>query len=185
MPLQTHGVVAKAGVDALSACTAIEFGPRGITSNIIAPGPIADTEGVKRLSRVEGLESENLSRIPAGRMGSLKEIADATIFLFGDTGSYVNGATVVGKNDPVHSDSTAPHAHHDQWTEVHGEHRESATARFSRILGFSCPGRSMTRRNTQNCSGQVITESGRSIMHSIGFVLRRRDACTRGRTRLS
>jgi peroxisomal 2,4-dienoyl-CoA reductase len=88
--------VAKAGVDTLSASTAIEFGPRGITSNIIAPGPIAETEGVRRLARVEGLH-ENISRIPSGRFGSVKEIADATIYLFADTGSYVNGATLVGK----------------------------------------------------------------------------------------
>jgi peroxisomal 2,4-dienoyl-CoA reductase len=36
--------VAKAGIDALSHSIAIEYGPRGMTSNIIAPGPIAQTE---------------------------------------------------------------------------------------------------------------------------------------------
>ena len=96
MPLQTHGVVAKSGIDTLSAQVAIEFGPRGITSNIVAPGPIAETEGVRRLARIEGLDGD-LSRIPAGRSGSVKEVADATIYLFADTGSYTNGATVVGK----------------------------------------------------------------------------------------
>lgn len=44
LPFQTHVSVAKAGVDALSNNTAIEFGPLGVTSNIIAPGPIANTE---------------------------------------------------------------------------------------------------------------------------------------------
>lgn len=44
MPFQTHVSVAKAGVDALSHSVAIEFGPLGVTSNIIAPGPIASTE---------------------------------------------------------------------------------------------------------------------------------------------
>jgi 2,4-dienoyl-CoA reductase [(3E)-enoyl-CoA-producing], peroxisomal len=39
MPLQTHVAVAKAGVDALSASVALEYGPRGITSNILTPGP--------------------------------------------------------------------------------------------------------------------------------------------------
>lgn len=43
-PFQTHVAVAKAGVDALSNNVAIEFGPLGVTSNIIAPGPIAQTE---------------------------------------------------------------------------------------------------------------------------------------------
>jgi 2,4-dienoyl-CoA reductase [(3E)-enoyl-CoA-producing], peroxisomal len=41
---QTHVAVAKAGVDSLSNNVAIEFGPQGVTSNIIAPGPIANTE---------------------------------------------------------------------------------------------------------------------------------------------
>ena len=44
MPFQTHVSVAKAGVDALSHSVALEFGPLGVTSNIIAPGPIASTE---------------------------------------------------------------------------------------------------------------------------------------------
>jgi peroxisomal 2,4-dienoyl-CoA reductase len=44
MPFQTHVSVAKAGIDALSHSIAIEYGPRGMTSNIIAPGPIAQTE---------------------------------------------------------------------------------------------------------------------------------------------
>ena len=88
--------MAKAGIDALSNQVAIEFGPRGITSNIVAPGPIGETEGVRRLARIEGLDGD-LGRIPAGRFGSIKEISDTTIYLFADTGSYVNGATVVGK----------------------------------------------------------------------------------------
>lgn len=43
-PFQTHVSVAKAGVDALSHSVSIEFGPQGVTSNIVAPGPIAGTE---------------------------------------------------------------------------------------------------------------------------------------------
>lgn len=43
-PFQAHVSVAKAGIDALSHTVAIEFGPLGVTSNIISPGPIASTE---------------------------------------------------------------------------------------------------------------------------------------------
>lgn len=43
-PYQAHVSVAKAGIDALSHSVAIEYGPLGVTSNIIAPGPIASTE---------------------------------------------------------------------------------------------------------------------------------------------
>ena len=93
--LLAHGCAAKAGVDTLSSVAAIEYGPRGITSNIIAPGPIGGTEGVRRLESAEGY-NKSVATIPSQRFGTVKEIADATIFLFGDTGSYVNGDTLVG-----------------------------------------------------------------------------------------
>ena len=94
--LQAHACSAKAGIDALSSCLAIEVGPRGLTSNIIAPGPIEGTEGLQRLAQAEGYQGPP-RMIPSGRFGTKKEVADATIFLFADTGSYVNGATIVGK----------------------------------------------------------------------------------------
>lgn len=95
MPFQTHVSVAKAGVDALSHSTAIEFGPRGVTSNVIAPGPIEGTEGMERLARKEGSEIAK-KKVPLGRYGTVKEIADATIYLFSDAGNYVTGQTLVG-----------------------------------------------------------------------------------------
>ncbi|KAB8235974.1 hypothetical protein ETB97_010636 [Aspergillus alliaceus] len=94
MPFQTHVSVAKAGVDALSHSVAIEFGPLGVTSNIIAPGPIASTEGVDRLIPADALEAYTKSQ-PLGRYGSVRDIADATVYLFADTGSYVSGQTLV------------------------------------------------------------------------------------------
>lgn len=102
-PLQTHASVAKAGVDALSAHVCIEYSPLGITSNVIAPGPIGGTEGMDRLSQAahrgqgEGADpTKNPAKtIPLGRWGSVKEIADATVFLFSDTGNYVSGQVTI------------------------------------------------------------------------------------------
>ncbi|PGG98721.1 peroxisomal 2,4-dienoyl-CoA reductase [Blastomyces parvus] len=94
IPLQTHVAVAKAGVDSLSNNVAIEYGPRGINSNIISPGPIGGTEGMQRLSRAEDAKSR-IAGIPSGRWGTVKEIADATIYVFSDAGNYVNGANIV------------------------------------------------------------------------------------------
>ena len=88
-------VVAKAGIDALSAQLAIELGPRGITSNVIAPGPIEGTEGVRRLIQVGDTE-ETTRKIPLGKFGSLKDMGDAVVYLFSDTGDYVNGNILVG-----------------------------------------------------------------------------------------
>lgn len=97
MPLQTHVSVAKAGVDALSNSTAVEFGPRGVTSNVISPGPIGGTEGMERLATREGTE-RGMRNVPLGRFGTVKEIADATVYLFSDAGNFVNGQTLVGES---------------------------------------------------------------------------------------
>ncbi|KAI9872788.1 MAG: hypothetical protein M1830_001187 [Pleopsidium flavum] len=94
LPLQAHVSVAKAGVDALSNSLAIELGPRGLTSNIIAPGPISGTEGMERLARTEDVPA-SMRRVATGRYGTVKEIADATVYLFSDAANFVNGAAVV------------------------------------------------------------------------------------------
>lgn len=91
---QAHAVSAKAGVDALSNMVALEFGPLGINSNVIAPGPIDGTEGMTRLLPKE-LEPQAKANIPLGRYGLIKEIADATVFLFSDAANYITGTTVV------------------------------------------------------------------------------------------
>ncbi len=48
-PMQIHVSAAKAGVDAITRNLAVEWGKYGIRVNGIAPGPIEDTEGMKRL----------------------------------------------------------------------------------------------------------------------------------------
>ncbi len=95
-PLQSHVAAAKAAVDQVSHAIAIEYGPYGVTSNIITPGPIANTEGMERLSQSsERGKSDYVKRIPLGRLGEVKEIADATVFLFSEGASYVNGNILV------------------------------------------------------------------------------------------
>ncbi|KAK5726368.1 peroxisomal 2 4-dienoyl-CoA reductase sps19 [Elasticomyces elasticus] len=95
-PLQAHVMAAKAAVDQISSSVAMEYGPFGITSNVITPGPIAGTEGMERLSKQDE-QSTKASKaiIPVGRWGEVKEIADATVYLFSDAGSYVNGVVLV------------------------------------------------------------------------------------------
>lgn len=92
-PFQAHVCAAKAGVTALSDCVSLEYGPLGVTSNVIAPGPIGGTEGVERLMRPEDLALVE-HNIPLQRLGSTRDIADATVYLFSDTGNFVNGTTV-------------------------------------------------------------------------------------------
>jgi len=96
MALQGPAAVAKAGIDALSATTCIEYGPRGITSNIIAPGPIMGTEGMEILgSREKEASGAAFKAVPLQRYGTVKEIADGTVYLFSDAGNFVNGEVLV------------------------------------------------------------------------------------------
>jgi len=94
-PLQTHAVAAKAGVDALSSQVCIEYGPLGVTSNVISPGPIGGTEGMDRLAKKVQPGKEPWKTIPSGRWGGVKDISDATVYLFSDAANYVNGEVLV------------------------------------------------------------------------------------------
>ncbi|KAI5466210.1 hypothetical protein BGZ63DRAFT_349152 [Mariannaea sp. PMI_226] len=92
MPLQAHVSAAKASIDSLMASVALEYGPRGVTSNVIAPGGVEDTEGLARLgSSAEAERKQYLKGIPLGRLATVRDVADATIYLFSDAGSYING----------------------------------------------------------------------------------------------
>ncbi|KAI1619520.1 2,4-dienoyl-CoA reductase, variant [Exophiala viscosa] len=108
LPMQTHVAVAKAGIDALSANVAIEYGPLGLTSNIIAPGPIAGTEGMDRLSKKHFSGDSPGKKIPVGRWGLVKEIADATVYLFSDAANYVTGDKLVVDGGSWHTSSGSP-----------------------------------------------------------------------------
>ncbi|KAI0716134.1 NAD(P)-binding protein [Cerioporus squamosus] len=91
-PYQVHVSAAKAAVDATSAVLAVEEGPNGIRSNIIAPGPIAGTEGMDRLSSKGPDGNSNYTmHLPAGRLGDVKDIANATVFLFSPAARYITG----------------------------------------------------------------------------------------------
>ena len=93
-PMQLHVSAAKAGVDALTRNLAVEWGLYGIRVNAIAPGPIEDTEGMKRLVP-EPIKEKLRKRVPLGRFGLIKDIEAAAVFLCSDAASYINGAILV------------------------------------------------------------------------------------------
>lgn len=93
-PMQIHVSAAKAGVDAITRNLAVEWGRHGIRVNGIAPGPIEDTEGMKRLLP-EYLKEKLQKRVPLGRFGRIKDIENAAVFLCSDAADFINGVTLV------------------------------------------------------------------------------------------
>jgi 2,4-dienoyl-CoA reductase [(3E)-enoyl-CoA-producing], peroxisomal len=93
-PGQVHVAAAKAAVDAMTRTLAVEWGPQGIRVNAIAPGPIGDTEGARRL--LPGAAAETLRGIvPTRRLGSIDDIVNLALFVLSDAGVNLNGAIFV------------------------------------------------------------------------------------------
>ncbi|HEU0029785.1 MAG TPA: SDR family oxidoreductase [Kofleriaceae bacterium] len=93
-PLQIHASAAKAGVDAVTRNLAVEWGRFGIRVCGIAPGPIAETEGMRRLAPGE-VGDKARAAIPAGRFGTIDEIAAAAVYLRSPAAAYVTGHVLV------------------------------------------------------------------------------------------
>jgi 3-oxoacyl-[acyl-carrier protein] reductase len=84
--------VAKHGVWGLSKALAMEFGPRGITTNTISPGPIAPD--VEEKSASAQARAQTLARVPLGRFGTPVEVAAAARLLVSEGGAYINGQMI-------------------------------------------------------------------------------------------
>ena len=93
-PMQLHVSAAKAGVDALTRNLAVEWGRYGIRVNAIAPGPIEDTEGMKRLVP-EPIKERLRKAVPLGRFGRIADIEKAAVFLCSEAASFISGAVLV------------------------------------------------------------------------------------------
>jgi 3-oxoacyl-[acyl-carrier protein] reductase len=91
-PSLGHYGAAKAGVVALTMTAAREFGPKGVTANVIAPGFIGtDTlRGILPAATVEKLKQQ----IPVGRLGEPVEVGRVVAFLASEAASYLNGAVL-------------------------------------------------------------------------------------------
>lgn len=94
MEFQMHVCAAKAGVDMVTRVAAMEWGAAGIRVNSIAPGPIDNTEGMRRLAPTEEVRKMVAESVPLGRFGNVQEIADCCLWLASPVASYVSGAVI-------------------------------------------------------------------------------------------
>lgn len=92
MAMQVHVCAAKAGVDMVTRCLAIEWGGEGLRVNAVVPGPIDGTEGMSRLAPDEKSRARVAGSVPLGRLGQPDDVADACLYLGSEAAGYVNGA---------------------------------------------------------------------------------------------
>jgi 3-oxoacyl-[acyl-carrier protein] reductase len=85
---QANYAAAKAGVIAFTKSVAKEVASRGITVNAVAPGYI-DTKMTRDLD--EKQSAELMKRIPMGRVGTPRDVAEAVSFLASEEARYITG----------------------------------------------------------------------------------------------
>ncbi|MFQ5467742.1 MAG: SDR family oxidoreductase, partial [Kiloniellaceae bacterium] len=85
----------KAGVLAMTQSLAVEWGPYGIRSNAIAPGPFPTEGAWSRLVPNAEVAAAWRARVPLGRFGTQGELADLAAYLVSDGAGFINGEVVV------------------------------------------------------------------------------------------
>jgi NAD(P)-dependent dehydrogenase (short-subunit alcohol dehydrogenase family) len=93
-PLQVHAGAAKAGIEKLTRDLALEWASSGVRLNTVVPGPIAGTEGMRRLAP-PGSDEHKDRHVPLGRWGEIDEIAEVVLFLCSRAAAYMTGTSVV------------------------------------------------------------------------------------------
>jgi 3-oxoacyl-[acyl-carrier protein] reductase len=90
-PGQANYAASKAGMIGMTKSLAQEVGSRGITVNCLAPGFI-ETAMTDALN--EGYKEKLLANVPAGRLGTVKDIAAGVLYLASEEAAYVTGQTL-------------------------------------------------------------------------------------------
>jgi NAD(P)-dependent dehydrogenase (short-subunit alcohol dehydrogenase family) len=95
IPMQAHVCAGKAGVDILIKTLAVEWGTAGVRLNVVTPGPVDDTEGMRRLAPTDEIRNRIAGSIPLRRFATKDEIADLALFLSTGAAAYITGAIFV------------------------------------------------------------------------------------------
>jgi len=98
-PFQGAYVAAKSAVNGLTKSLALEYGPQGITANVVPPGSI-DTPMLRKAEErglLGGSVEEIAARIPVRRIGIPDDIAATCAFLVSEEAGYITGQ-IVGVN---------------------------------------------------------------------------------------
>jgi NAD(P)-dependent dehydrogenase (short-subunit alcohol dehydrogenase family) len=85
----------KGAVLSLTRSLAVQFGPKGIRTNAICPGPVETPLLMDWLVKDEQAKRIRLARNPSGRFGKPEEIVAMAVYLASDESRWTNGASLV------------------------------------------------------------------------------------------
>jgi len=94
LPTESVYCMTKAGINHLTKCLAVEWGPHNITVNAVAPTFI-NTPGTAEALEDQAFRADVLSRIALGRIGEPMEVAGAVVFLASPAASLITGDTLL------------------------------------------------------------------------------------------
>jgi len=91
---QVHAGTAKAAIEAMTRHLAVEWGEKGVRLMCVAPGPISDTEGFRRLGG-KAIKQEYINSIPIQRVGTREDIANTVLYTVSDAGQLLTGTVII------------------------------------------------------------------------------------------
>jgi NAD(P)-dependent dehydrogenase (short-subunit alcohol dehydrogenase family) len=92
-PCRAVYAASKAAIDGMTRALAMEYGPRGIRANAVAPGVVPTALWVEHLAK-PGVADDVLATIPIRRLTEAEEIADVVTFLASDASRAITGETI-------------------------------------------------------------------------------------------
>ncbi|MBA3811191.1 MAG: SDR family oxidoreductase [Caulobacteraceae bacterium] len=94
-PFTVPSAMSKAGLNVMTQSLAVEWGPKGVRFNAIAPGPFPTEGAWARLSPGQDAGSaRDMGSNPMGRVGEMRELANLAVYLLHPLSAYVNGQTI-------------------------------------------------------------------------------------------
>ena len=94
MPGMGHSGAARAGMVSFTETAAVEWGPRGVRVNAVAPGYVASSGMDKYPEAMAPMIREMARTLPIGRFSTEAEISAGIVYLLSPAASFVNGATL-------------------------------------------------------------------------------------------